>query len=138
MLTDKSELLQVIEGILFVSGQGVEIADIAEKLEIDKKKVEKAIEELKQKHENDGVNIITYKTSVQMCSNPKYADDIATVLNPIRERALTKATLETVAIIAYKQPITRLEIEEIRGVQSDYAINLLLEHKLIEIVGRRE
>ena len=110
MQTDKKELEQVIEGILFVSGQGVEIADIAEKLEIEKKEVEKAIENLKEKHKDDGINIITYKTSVQMCSNPIYADDIATVLNPIREKQLTKAALETAAIIAYKQPITKTEI----------------------------
>lgn len=138
MLTDNKELTQVIEGILFVSGQGVEIADIAEKLEIDKKKVEKTIEELKQKHENDGINIITYKTAVQMCSNPKYADDIATVLNPIREKQLTKAALETAAIIAYKQPITKTEIEEIRGVNSDYAVQVLTSFKLIEVVGRKD
>ena len=60
------------------------------------------------------------------------------ILNPIRQRNLTKATLETIAIVAYKQPVTRLEIEEIRGVNSDYAINVLLEHKLIEIVGRKD
>ena len=138
MQTDKSELMQVIEGILFVSGQGVEIGDIAEKLEVDKKKVEKAIEELKEKHVNDGINIITYKTSVQMCSNPKYADDIATVLNPIREKQLTKAALETAAIIAYKQPITKTEIEEIRGVNSDYAVQVLTSFKLIDVVGRKD
>lgn len=60
------------------------------------------------------------------------------MLNPIRERNLSKATLETVAIIAYKQPITRLEIEEIRGVGCDYAISILLEHNLIEVVGRKD
>ena len=59
-------------------------------------------------------------------------------MNPIRERALTKATLETVAIIAYKQPITRLEIEEVRGVNSDYTIQTLLEHNLIEVVGKKD
>ena len=60
------------------------------------------------------------------------------MLNPIRERALTKATLETLAIIAYKQPITRLEIEEVRGVNSDYTVQTLLDHNLIEVVGRKD
>ena len=111
MLTNKENLTQLVESILFVAGQGVEIKDIAEKLEIDKKDIVKAIEELKKKHENDGINIITYKESVQMCSNPVYAEDIATVLNPIREKQLTKAALETAAIIAYKQPITKQDTE---------------------------
>ena len=63
---------------------------------------------------------------------------MAEVLNPIKEKALTKAVLETAAIIAYKQPITRLEIEQVRGVNSDYAINNLLENKLIDVVGRKD
>ena len=60
------------------------------------------------------------------------------MLNPIKERALTKTALETVAIIAYQQPITRLEVENIRGVGCDYAIQLLLTHNLIEVVGRKD
>lgn len=138
MQASKEELLNVVEGILFVSGQGVEIKDIAEKLEVDQKKIEKVIEELKEKHKDDGFNIITYKKSVQMCSNPKYAEDIATVLNPIREKQLTKAALETLAIVAYKQPITRLDIEQVRGVNSDYALQVLINFKLVEVVGRKD
>ncbi len=138
MLSNISELINVVEGILFVSGQGVEIKDIAEKLEVDTKKIQKVIEELKQKHINDGINVITYKSSVQMCSNPTYAEDIATVLNPIREKQLTKAALETLAIIAYKQPLTRLDIEQVRGVNSDYALQVLINFKLIEVVGRKD
>lgn len=132
-------LTNIIEGILFVAGNGVCRADIIEKLEISEKDLNKAIEELKQKYAGaSGVNIITYKDKVQMCSNPEYADAIQVVLNPIKERALTKTALETVAIIAYKQPITRLEIENIRGVSSDYAVQVLLQHNLIEVVGRKD
>ena len=138
MQTNKENLTQLVESILFVAGQGVEIKDIAEKLEVDKKAVVKAIEELKVKHENDGINVITYKESAQMCSNPVYAEDIATVLNPIREKQLTKAALETAAIIAYKQPVTKLDIEQVRGVNSDYAVQVLTTFKLIEVVGRKD
>ncbi len=138
MQASQEELLNVVEGILFVSGQGVEIKDIAEKLEVDTKKIEKVIEILKEKHKDDGFNIITYKNSAQMCSNPKYAEDIATVLNPIREKQLTKAALETLAIVAYKQPITRLDIEQVRGVNSDYALQVLINFKLVEVVGRKD
>ena len=138
MQADIKELTNVIEGILFVSGQGVEVNDICEKLELDKKIVLEAIENIIEKHKDDGINVIKFKNSVQMCSNPKYADDIATVLNPIREKLLTKATLETAAIIAYKQPVTRLDIEQIRGCNSDYALQVLTNFKLIEVVGRKD
>lgn len=138
MQTDKSKLTQVIEATLFVSGQGIEIKDLVEKLEVDKKDVLKSIEELKKKHQDDGINIITYKDSVQMCSNPLFADDIASVLNPIREKQLTKAALETAAIVAYKQPVTKLDIEQVRGVNSDYAMQVLTSFKLVEVVGRKD
>lgn len=138
MLSDKNELINVIESILFVSGQGVEIKDIAEKLEIDEQEIKKAVEALKVKMAEEGINVITYKNSVQLCSNPKYAEDIATVLNPIREKLLTKAAMETAAIIAYKQPVTRLDIEQIRGVSSDYALQVLTNFKLVEVVGRKD
>ena len=132
-------LPSIIEGIMFVAGNGVEIDEIAEKLQIDKQEVLDAIEELKQKYnETSGIQIITYKNKIQFCTNPDIADPISIVLNPIKERALTKTALETVAIIAYQQPITRLEIENIRGVGSDYAIQLLLSHNLIEVVGRKD
>lgn len=138
MLSPKEELKSVVEGILFVSGQGVSVEDIAEKLQIDVKKINKAVEELKEEYKDRGINVITYKNNVQLCSNPKYAEDIATVLNPIREKQLTKAALETLAIIAYKQPLTKLDIEEVRGVNSDYAVQILLSFNLIEVVGRKE
>ena len=138
MLAPKDELENVIEAILFVAGQGVEIAEISEKLEVPADKIKKAIEKLKEKHADDGINVITYKNSVQLCSKPDYAEDIASVLNPIREKQLTKAALETAAIIAYKQPVTRLDIEQIRGVNSDYALQVLMNFKLVEVVGRKD
>lgn len=134
-----NELESVVESILFVSGEGVDIKDIADKLEVKEGVVKQACEALKRKHEDDGINVVMYKNKVQLCSNPKYAEEIANVLNPIKEKQLTKAALETVAVIAYKQPVTRLEIEEIRGVNScDYAIQLLLDFKMIEVVGRKD
>lgn len=139
MLCDKDKLVDVVEGILFVSGNGVDLKDIAEKLEIDKKDVEKAAEELKTRLDGTGINLITYRGNAQLCSNPDLAEDIATVLNPIREKLLTKATMETLAIVAYKQPVTRLEIEQIRGgASSDYAMQILMNFKLVEVVGRKD
>lgn len=130
---------EVVMSILFVAGQGVEVDDIASKLNVSVDKVKGAIDALKKKYVSPcGINVITYKNKVQLSSNPEYSDFIADVLNPIKEKALTKAALETMAIIAYKQPITRLEIESVRGVSSDYAIQVLLGHNLIEVVGRKD
>ena len=135
----ESDLEEVILSILFVAGEGVDTNFIAEKLEIDIKKINKAVEKLKNKFSNNcGIHLITYNNKIQLSSNPNNAQYIEAVLNPIRERALTKATLETLAIIAYKQPVTRLEIEEVRGVNSDYTIQSLLEHNLIEVVGKKD
>ena len=135
----EKDLEDIIYGILFVAGEGVDTNYIAEKLEVDLKRVKKAVDKLEERlSKESGVHLIRYNTKVQLCSNPDYAEYISTVLNPIRERALTKATLETLAIIAYKQPVTRLEIEDVRGVNSDYTVQTLLDHNLIEVVGRKD
>lgn len=134
-----SELAEIIRATLFVAGEAIEKDFMAEKLGVTLKQTEKAIEELKSEiGEKSGIQIIEFKNKIQLTSNPIFAEQIAEVLNPIREKALTKAALETLAIIAYKQPITRLEIEDIRRTGSDYAVNILLEHKLIEVVGRKD
>lgn len=134
-----SKLSEVIKATLFVAGEGIEKDFMAEKLNVTMKALEKAVEELKQEMgEESGIQVIEFKNKIQLTSNPMFVEEIAEVLNPIREKALTKAALETMAIIAYKQPITRLEIEDIRRTSSDYAVNILLEHKLIEVVGRKD
>lgn len=137
---NKKNLDEIIFSVLFVAGEGVEKSFIAEKLNLTEEEVEKTIQSLKKKYSGDaGVHIITYKNKVQLASNPAYADYIGEVLNPIREKTLTRAALETLAIIAYKQPITKLEIEEIRGVNNcDYAIQILVDQGVIEVVGRKD
>lgn len=133
-------LENIIESILFVAGDSVAFSDIAEKLQLEVAEVKSAVENLKKQKEDNfsGIQVLIFNEKAQLCSNPEYATQVSEVLNPIKEKALTKAVLEVAAIIAYKQPITRLEIENFRGVNSDYAINALIENNLIEIVGRKD
>jgi len=134
-----NEIARIIEGVLFVAGEGVEIDEFKTRFDMNDREFNKCLDILKQKYNKEsGINVIQYKTKVQLCSNPDIVENIAEILNPIRERSLTKAALETVAIIAYKQPITRLEIENVRGVNCDYAIQLLQSNNLIEVVGRKD
>lgn len=138
-MLNTENLEDIIYGILFVAGDGVEISFIAEKLEEDINIVKKAVDRLEKRLSNQsGVHLIRFNNKIQLASNPAYAEEISSVLNPIREKALTKATLETLSIIAYRQPITRLEIEEVRGVNSDYTIQFLMDNKMIEVVGRKD
>ncbi len=132
-------LKDVIYSILFVAGDGVEKSFLAEKLNQSEKQVEKALKELEEELSGScGVHLLRYKNKVQLSSNPNYATLISDVLNPIREKSLTRAALETLAIIAYKQPITKLEVEDVRRVNSDYAVQILLDQDMIEVVGRKD
>lgn len=135
----KKNLKEIVFSILFVAGEGIEKSFIAEKLAISEKELDKVLDELKKEYDGSkGIHLIFFKNKVQLASNPEYAEIIGQVLNPIREKALTRAALETLAIIAYKQPITKLEIEDIRRVGCDYAIQVLSEQNMIEVVGRKD
>lgn len=134
-----ADIAKIIEAVLFVSGDGVDRDEFKRIYDLSDKELNKCLDILKEKYnEASGINIINYKNKIQLCSNPALADNVAEILNPIRERSLTKAALETVAIVAYKQPITRTEIEQIRGVNCDYAVQLLQSNNLIQVVGRKD
>lgn len=129
----------ILESLLFVSGDGLKIADICELLELQRSEINASVTRLKKKFGGkSGIHLISYNGKIQLASNPEYSDIIACVLNPVKEKELSSAALETVAIIAYRQPVTRLEIEHIRGVNCDYAIQALLKNNLIDIVGRKD
>ena len=135
----KYNLKEVLRSILFVAGEGVEKEYLAEKLDITMKELEKAVCALEEECSGDnGLHLIRYKNKIQLSSNPNFADYISDVLSPVREKSLTRAALETLDIIAYKQPVTKLEIEDIRRVNCDYATQALLDQNMIEIVGRKD
>lgn len=132
------KLTNIIESILFVSGTQVAISDITEKLEITEKQLLDAVSELQKKYSGDsGIQLLKFNKKLQFCSNPAFADEVSSVLNPIKERELSKSMLEVAAIIAYKQPVTRIDLEDIRG-NSEYALQKLLELGVIEPVGRKD
>lgn len=133
------KLTNIIESVLFVSGDAVSAKDIAEKTGVSEKDVLNAAKELQKKYEGDsGVQLLIFNKKLQFCSNPEYADAVSGVLNPIKERELSRSMLEVAAIIAYKQPVTRLDLEELRGCNSEYALQNLLKLGIIEVVGRKD
>lgn len=127
-----------IEGILFAAGEPVKASKLAVVLDCDVETVNAAVEELKEEYERDkrGFNIIDILEGYQICSRPEYYTYIQEILGEQRKQPLSNAAMETLAIIAYKQPITRGQIEHIRGVNSDGCVNRLFERGLIEEKGR--
>lgn len=133
-------LASIIESILFVSGNEVAINDISEKLGVSDEEVLLTARELQNKYdlETSGINLLIFNNKLQFCSNPANGVSVETVLNPIKERELSNSMLETAAIIAYKQPVTRAELDQIRGVNSDYALQSLMKLEVVEVVGRKD
>lgn len=128
-----------IEAILFISGKEIEESFIREKLNADKKEFDKAIEDLSAKYSGEsGIHLLRFNKKIQFATNPAYSNEVEAVLNPIKEKELTNAMLETLAIIAYKQPVTRLEVEEVRAVDCSYSVQNLVRLGLVEVVGRKE
>ena len=132
-------LTNIIEGILFASGDAVTEDLIKEKLGITKIEMDKAIRALEKRYAGDcGIRLLRFNHKLQFASNPDYKDEIASVLNQIREKEFTRAILECAAIIAYKQPITRGELESVRGVNSDYALTTLQTLDMVYPCGRKD
>lgn len=129
----------ILESLLFVSGDGLKITDICELLELQQSEVKASVKRLSKKFGGkSGIHLLSFNGKIQFASNPEYSDVIACVLNPIKEKALSGPAMETLSIIAYRQPVTRLDIEHIRGANCDYTLQALLKNNLIEIVGRKE
>ncbi len=134
------KLTNIIEAILFAAGDAVPVDLLREKLEITKREADEAIRQLEKKYTgNCGIRLLQFNHKLQLATNPDYKEPVSTVLMPLREKEFTRTILETAAIIAYKQPATRSEVESLRGgVNSDYAISTLLNLDMIIPCGRRE
>lgn len=136
----------VVEALIFSSGTPLSKKDIVEKIpELTPARLTSVVKELQKKYSGEsGILLLEFNGKLQFSSNTAYGDVIAEILTPLRERQLSKTLLEVLSTIAYRQPITRLELEEMRGksdgttTSCEYAITGLLKAGLIEVVGRKE
>ncbi len=135
-----TKCMAAIETILFAMGDSVEISTIASALEIEEEEAREAALALKKRYEeeNSGLMINFYEESVQLSTRPELYEYLVKVAKAPKKQVLTNSLLETLSIVAFKQPVTRAEVEAVRGVNSDFAINKLLGFDLVQEVGRRE
>lgn len=128
----------VVEAILFTMGEAVEVDKIAKTIEQDVETTRELIHQMMDRYEAEdrGIRIIELENSFQMCTKTELYEYLIRIARQPKRHVLTDVALETLSIIAYKQPITKIEIEKIRGVKSDHAVNKLIEYDLVKEVGR--
>lgn len=127
-----------VEAILFSMGDAVSIKELSKVLEMDEAALEKIIQNMMDKYNNEdrGIRLVKLESSYQLCTKNEYYDLLSKVVNMPKKHNLTDSLMETLSIVAYKQPVTRQEIEAIRGVSCVHAINKLVEYNLVMEVGR--
>ncbi len=128
----------IIEAILFTMGESVPLEKLANVLELEQDETECIIHQMMQRYEqeNRGIQIIELNGAYQMCTKKQMYEYLIRIARQPKKQVLTDVLLETLSIIAYKQPVTRVEIEKIRGVSSGHAVNKLVEYNLVCEVGR--
>lgn len=128
----------IIEAILFASGDAVHIERIASVIHVDNIEIGNILSELEQKYndENRGIQLVRMNNKVQLCTKHKYAEQIRLITENRKPPTLGQATLEVLSIIAYRQPVTRAFIEQLRGVDSNMSVTSLVEKGLIEPAGK--
>ena len=129
-----------LEASLFVAGEAVQLEALARALEMTVLECDRLIDQIAQQYlaEQRGIEIIRIEDRVQFRTSRQYAEQVQRALKPLSARTLSRSVLETLSIVAYKQPVTRSEIEGIKGVSADYSLRTLLQRRLIEPVGRKE
>lgn len=139
-LSRKSNIKSVIESMLFVSGEPLSLRELSNNLEIKDKVIEEVIKEMMNEYEEKsrGIKLISIDGACQLVTKSENSDYIQKLLKKNKKHSLSQASIESLAIIAYKQPITRIDIDEIRGVKSESAIQKLVERGLIKDIGRLE
>lgn len=137
---EKSEICGAIEAILYVTGEPLEQEQLQRALGISEIEIISALDELEYDYDKNrrGFRLLRFGEHVQLGTRQDYAHHVEKLLQPIQKQSLSQAVLETLALIAYKQPVTRAEIEAIRGVKCDYSLQSLNNKRLICEVGRKE
>lgn len=135
---ERTQAKAVIEAILFTMGESVEVSRLAEVIETDVRTTKAILKEMGTAYaaEDRGIQLAWFDNAVQLCTKAEHYGALIKIAQKPRKMTLTDTVLETLSIIAYKQPVTRMEIERIRGVSCDHAINKLLEYDLITELGR--
>ena len=130
----------IIECLLFVAGEPVLITEIARVLEQDEASVKALLFEMEMtyREEGRGICLMTTDDTAQLVSNRDYIEYVEALLQPEQKKSVSQSIMETLAVIAYKQPVTRAEIEAVRGVRCEYAVSQLQKLRLIAAVGRKD
>lgn len=134
------DLTSAVEAVLFAAGESVPLARLSLILGADEQLLSDAVDRLAARYESEGrgMRILRLDNKAQMCSAPEYAGVISACLEQRKPPALSQSALETLAVVAYFQPVTRAYIEQVRGVDSSYTVSVLTERGLIEECGRLE
>ncbi len=135
---EPNEIPQILEAILFVAGEPVAVADLAQALEVSEMEIMHAVEALERECERRGVTVHRYGDHLRMETRPEYATYVERLLQPVQRQTLSQTAMETLAVIAYRQPVTKGEVEQVRGVKCDYSVQSLLHKGLIREAGRKE
>ena len=135
---DEKEQEAIAEAVLFTMGRSVEVRQLAAAMGQSEDCARKAVLRLKNRYDKEkkGIQIIELEDAFQMCTRAQYYENLIRVASVPKRQVLTEVVLETLSIIAYRQPVTKMEIEKIRGVKSDHAVNKLIEYNLVCEVGR--
>ena len=139
-LMDTNELGHVIEAILFVAGEPVDVKELQRALEVTEDETYQAISALESdySYHRRGICLKRFGQHIQLTTRAEYAPYVERLLQPIQRQSLSQSALETLAVVAYRQPVTKLEIEAVRGVKCDYSVQSLVHKGLIEEVGRKD
>ncbi len=135
-----NELMAVIEAILFVAGEPVLMNDLQKALEVSPLELNAAVNALESDYDFNrrGIRLKRFGEHIQLATRAEYAPYVERLLQPVQKQSLSQAAMETLAVVAYRQPVTKAEVEAVRGVKCDYSIQSLVHKGLISEVGRKE
>lgn len=134
------DLMNIIEAVLFVAGEPVHLNDLSRNLELMELEVIQAVDALENRYNESkcGICLKRFGDHIQLATRAEYAPFVEKMLQPVQKQSLSHAALETLSVIAYRQPVTKLDVEAVRGVKCDYSIQSLINKQLIVEVGRRD